>query len=219
MIKNIDEYLLKLKKELSDCVFDIIQQALSDSEKHLREAFSRACKNHPNRAESDVLWEVIEEYGTPNEIALNYKENEAPEVAGISKVRILIGQAVTCCIIFTNDISNTSNIIVDIKLNKQDMHIMNYAIGRNSERQVNNHHALPPNITKISDVLEGNRLTEQEMRILEFLVEGKSNKQIAEELFVSDQTVKVHIRHIFEKMNVSSRTQAVAKALRQNLIQ
>ncbi len=64
MIKSIDEYLLRLKKELSGCDPAMIQNALSDSEEHLREALRSVHDLHPDRSESDILQEVIENYGS-----------------------------------------------------------------------------------------------------------------------------------------------------------
>ncbi len=52
-------------------------------------------------------------------------------------------------------------------------------------------------------------LTPKQLRVLRCLKEGKMNKQIAEELFVTEATVKAHISAIFKKFNVNSRTQVV----------
>ncbi len=61
-------------------------------------------------------------------------------------------------------------------------------------------------------------LTKRELEILHMLVEGKDNFNIAEELFISIQTVRNHIRHIYEKLQVHSKTQAVVKAIREGLV-
>ena len=58
----------------------------------------------------------------------------------------------------------------------------------------------------------------RELQVLELVGEGKSNKEIAARLAISDETVKTHLRHLFEKLGVSDRAQAVAIALRQQLI-
>jgi DNA-binding NarL/FixJ family response regulator len=61
-------------------------------------------------------------------------------------------------------------------------------------------------------------LTKREIEILSNLVEGLDNQQIADKLFISIQTVRNHIRHIYEKLQVHSKSQAVVKALRESLI-
>jgi DNA-binding NarL/FixJ family response regulator len=61
-------------------------------------------------------------------------------------------------------------------------------------------------------------LTEREKEILQLLIEGCNNEEIAGKLFISIQTVRNHIRHIYEKLHVHSRSQAVVKAIKENLI-
>lgn len=61
-------------------------------------------------------------------------------------------------------------------------------------------------------------LTGQEVRVLERLAEGQSNKEIARTLGLSPNTVKTHISHLFEKLEVSRRTQAIGKARELQLI-
>ena len=60
-------------------------------------------------------------------------------------------------------------------------------------------------------------LTPAEIRILKQVISGKTNKEIAEELFLSPWTVKTHIRNIYKKMQVSSRAAAVRLALGRDL--
>jgi DNA-binding NarL/FixJ family response regulator len=66
---------------------------------------------------------------------------------------------------------------------------------------------------------ERSNLTLREIQILEFLTEGKSNKEIANFLSISDETVKTHLKRLYEKLGAADRAQAVAIALRQNLIE
>ena len=61
-------------------------------------------------------------------------------------------------------------------------------------------------------------LTEREQEVLGKLVEGKTNKQIGEELFISANTVAYHVKGIYEKLHVHSRAEAVAKAMRRGKI-
>jgi DNA-binding NarL/FixJ family response regulator len=61
-------------------------------------------------------------------------------------------------------------------------------------------------------------LTERERDVLRLLTEGKSNKEIASELFIGDRTVKSHLSAIFQKLNVEDRTQAALYAVRHGLV-
>lgn len=61
-------------------------------------------------------------------------------------------------------------------------------------------------------------LTLREQEILQLLVDGLENQTIANKLFISIQTVRNHIRHIYDKLKVHSKSQAVVKAIREGLV-
>ncbi|MBU7218427.1 response regulator transcription factor [Staphylococcus gallinarum] len=63
-----------------------------------------------------------------------------------------------------------------------------------------------------------NKLSNRESEVLKEMVKGKTNKEIAETLFVSEKTVKTHVSHIFSKLEVGDRTQAAIYAMQNNLI-
>lgn len=60
-------------------------------------------------------------------------------------------------------------------------------------------------------------LTEREVEILQHLAQGKSNQQIADDLFLSERTVRTHITNILGKLGLANRTQAVLYALREGI--
>jgi NarL family two-component system response regulator LiaR len=64
----------------------------------------------------------------------------------------------------------------------------------------------------------GHDLTDREMDVLALMIEGLNNTEIAEKLFVSPSTIKSHVSHILAKLDVSSRTEAVAVAVRHHLV-
>lgn len=57
------------------------------------------------------------------------------------------------------------------------------------------------------------------MEVLNYLLAGNCNQDIAEQLFIAVETVKVYIRHILEKLGAADRTHAVAIGLRRGIIQ
>ena len=61
-------------------------------------------------------------------------------------------------------------------------------------------------------------LTPREREILQLLADGMSNADVAEKLYISQETVKSHVRHILAKLEADTRTQAVAIALREAMI-
>lgn len=65
---------------------------------------------------------------------------------------------------------------------------------------------------------QANLLSERELEVLGCLVDGLTTQQISSRLFISENTVKTHVRHIFEKLEVSNRAKAVGKALQMGII-
>jgi DNA-binding CsgD family transcriptional regulator len=61
-------------------------------------------------------------------------------------------------------------------------------------------------------------LTVREREILQLLADGMSNADVAARLFISQETVKSHVRHILAKLEADTRTHAVAIALRESII-
>lgn len=62
-------------------------------------------------------------------------------------------------------------------------------------------------------------LTEREVEVLREVADGNRNREIAARLFISEETVKVHVKHIMEKLGAADRTQAVAIGVRRGIIQ
>jgi DNA-binding NarL/FixJ family response regulator len=62
-------------------------------------------------------------------------------------------------------------------------------------------------------------LTGREIEVLQQVAGGNRNRDIADKLFITEETVKVHIKHIMEKLGASDRTQAVAIGVRRGIIQ
>ena len=72
---------------------------------------------------------------------------------------------------------------------------------------------------KLADRVSGETLSDREIDVLKLMALGRSNKEIGSALFISEGTVKSHVKSIFAKLNVISRTEAVANATRRGLIQ
>jgi DNA-binding NarL/FixJ family response regulator len=72
---------------------------------------------------------------------------------------------------------------------------------------------------QIAEHIADERLTEREVDVLQHVAGGNRNKDIAQQLSISEETVKVHLKHIMEKLGASDRTAAVAIAVRRGIIQ
>ena len=78
---------------------------------------------------------------------------------------------------------------------------------------------VPPAIAaKLIERLPGEELTPRELEVLRLLAEGKPNKLVGAALSISEVTVKSHVQSIFKKLNVLSRTEAIAVATRKGLL-
>ena len=74
------------------------------------------------------------------------------------------------------------------------------------------------NIMMMAPQSEKFNLTEREKEILQRLIESRSLRSIAESLFISLETVRTHVKHIYKKLHVANRTEAVMKAIQQGLV-
>ena len=76
----------------------------------------------------------------------------------------------------------------------------------------------PAAAAKLAEGVTHVQLTPRELATLRLMADGKANKEIASELGISDRTVKTHIGHLFEKLGVTSRTEAIKVATRRGLV-
>jgi DNA-binding NarL/FixJ family response regulator len=77
----------------------------------------------------------------------------------------------------------------------------------------------PPLLERLAAGVSEETLTGRELDVLTLLARGKSNKEIGANLYISETTVKAHLRSIFAKLDVLSRTEAIAAASRRGLVQ
>jgi len=76
----------------------------------------------------------------------------------------------------------------------------------------------PAAAAKLAEGVTRVQLTPREMATLRLMADGKANKEIASELSISERTVKTHLGHLFEKLGVTSRTEAIKVATRRGLV-
>jgi DNA-binding NarL/FixJ family response regulator len=79
--------------------------------------------------------------------------------------------------------------------------------------------AIPPEIAaQLANHMSDETLSAREIEVLQQVAEGNRNRDIADRLFISEGTVKVHIQHIMDKLGASDRTQAITIAVRRGII-
>ena len=79
--------------------------------------------------------------------------------------------------------------------------------------------SVPPELAaKVAEYLGEDALSDREVEVLRHVAEGDRNRDIAKRLFIAEETVKVHLRHIMEKLGAIDRTHSVAIAARRGII-
>jgi len=79
-------------------------------------------------------------------------------------------------------------------------------------------YVVPAVAAKLAERVTRIQLTPRELSTLRLMADGKANKEIAADLGISERTVKTHLGHLFEKLGVTSRTEAVKVATRRGLV-
>ncbi|MCE5091125.1 DNA-binding response regulator [Staphylococcus devriesei] len=88
---------------------------------------------------------------------------------------------------------------------------------------LNNKQVIHPEAQSVMDTMSqkphyNHKLSKRELDVLSEMVKGKTNKEIANTLYVSEKTIKTHVSHIFNKLEVTDRTQAAIYAIENKLI-
>jgi DNA-binding NarL/FixJ family response regulator len=79
---------------------------------------------------------------------------------------------------------------------------------------------VPPEVAaQLAEHMGSESLSHREIEVLRQVAEGNRNRDIAEKLFISEETVKVHVKHIMDKLGANDRTQAISIAVRRGIIQ
>jgi two-component system NarL family response regulator len=78
---------------------------------------------------------------------------------------------------------------------------------------------LPPSIaSKLAQSMSHPELSERELQVLQYMANGRSNKEIGQVLYISENTVKAHVKSILSKLDAMGRTEAIAIAIKRGLI-
>ena len=79
---------------------------------------------------------------------------------------------------------------------------------------------VPPDVAcRLAEHFAQDMLTAREIEILQLVATGSRNRDIADGLSISEDTVKVHVKHVMEKLGANDRTEAVVIGLRRGIIQ
>lgn len=192
--------LIGLMKTRADLV-DVVGEAANGCE-----AFRMVERLHPDLVLMDILMPDVDGLQATSCILKKYPDTAVVMLTS-SEEDLHLYQAIQCgavgYLLKNLDADELFNLIRGIESGDA---VMTQAMGARLLRLV----AQPPQ--RSSQALEG-LLTEREIDVLRLVSHGASNSKIAEELFISVNTVKVHLKNILEKLDLENRTQAAAYAI------
>jgi two-component system, NarL family, response regulator LiaR len=152
-----------------------------------------------------------------------------PQSDGVEATRMITGLAPSTRVIVLTSFSEDDKVFASIKAGAQG-YLMKDVLPGELVRAIRTVHRgeaqLDPEIarklmqefTNPQPTTPKHDLTERELEVLRLIAQGKSNKDISEELVLSEKTVKTHVSNILQKLHLSDRTQAAVYALRQKIV-
>lgn len=151
-----------------------------------------------------------------------------PEMSGIETLAIMRKASLACSVLMLTISQHEEDLIGAIQAGASGYLLKNAepeTLRQTIKQVVAGKSVLAPEITeqvfrlvRSGQLGSSNLLTDREVEVLRFLSRGLTTAQTGAEMFISENTVKTHVRHILEKLGVSNRAEAVARATQLNLI-
>jgi two-component system, NarL family, nitrate/nitrite response regulator NarL len=151
-----------------------------------------------------------------------------PEMSGIQTLTVLRKQGFTVPVLMLTISQHEEDLVGAIRAGANGYLLKNAepeALRQTIKQVVEGKAVLAPEVTEqVFRLVRSGQfdavslLTEREIEVLGFLARGLTTAQTGSEMFISENTVKTHVRHILEKLEVSNRAEAVAKATQLGLI-
>jgi NarL family two-component system response regulator LiaR len=152
-----------------------------------------------------------------------------PQADGVEATRAITGLSPSTRVIVLTSFSEDEKVFASIKAGAQG-YLMKDVLPSELVRAIRTVHRgdaqLDPEIarklmqefTNPQPTTPKHDLTERELEVLRLIAQGKSNKDISDDLVLSEKTVKTHVSNILQKLHLSDRTQAAVYALRQKIV-
>jgi DNA-binding NarL/FixJ family response regulator len=191
----------------------------------LREGIATIINNQPDMV-------LVSQASSGNEAILRYREHRPdvtlmdlrlPDLSGIDALIAIRAEFVDARVVMLTTFEGDVEIQRALEAGARGYLLKTMPPGELADaiRQV---HAgkkrVPPELAaQLAEHMSDEDLTAREIEVLRQVVEGNRNRDIADLLFISEETVKVHLKHIMDKLGARDRTQAIAIALRRGIIQ
>jgi two-component system, NarL family, response regulator len=147
---------------------------------------------------------------------------QMPELDGVAAIAKIRARHPDACILVLTTFDTDDDIERALRAGARGYLLKDAAVDElaNAIREVHagRTRVAPAIAAKLADRMTQVQLTMRELNVLRLLANGKTNKEIGAELSIAESTVKVHLTHLFEKLGVSNRTEAIAAASRRGLV-
>ena len=191
----------------------------------LREGIAMLIENQPDMqlvAEAATGREAIEQF-RQHQPDVTLMDLRLPDISGIDALIAIRTESPDACVVMLTTFEGDVEIQRALEAGARG-YLLKTTPAKELVEVIRQTHAgkkrIPAEVAaQLAEHMGEEALTAREVEVLRHLAEGNRNKDIGERLFISEETVKVHIKHIMEKLGANDRTQAVAIAVRRGIIQ
>jgi two-component system NarL family response regulator len=146
-----------------------------------------------------------------------------PDIHGVEAIKVILSEFPAARIVILSSYEGDADIRAGLKAGAK-AYLLKGMESKELLEEIRSIHAgkkriHPAVAAKLGEFLTEDNLTPREIEVLRLVADGNSNKEIAQRLFISDDTVKMHVRNILSKLGANDRTQAVTTALRRGIVQ
>jgi DNA-binding NarL/FixJ family response regulator len=201
-----------------------IRIVIADDQHLVRQGFRSMLERLPSMevvAEASTGKEAIEQYAQ-NQPDILLLDLRFPDVCGVAVIRAIREQFLIAHIIVLTTYDGDEEIYQSLQAGAKAYLLKDVTLETLVECIEKVHQGQtcvpPPVAAKLAERTASPELTERELDVLRRIVVGRSNKEIAADLRITEGTVKTHVNHILDKLGVHDRTQAVTTATKRGIV-
>src|SRR3982750_1391805 len=201
-----------------------IRIVIADDQHLVRQGFRSMLERLPSMevvAEASTGKEAIEQYAQhqPDILLLDLR---FPDVCGVEAIRAIREQFLIARIIVLTTYDGDEDIYQSLSAGAKAYLLKDVTLEELVdciEKVHRGETCVPPHVAaKLAERTASPELTDRELEVLRRIVAGRSNKEIAADLNITEGTVKTHVNHVLAKLGVQDRTQAATTALKRGLV-
>ena len=201
-----------------------IRIVIADDHHLVRQGFRAMLERLPSMevvAEASTGQEAIEQYARhrPDILLLDLR---LPDMCGVHVIRAVREQFLIARIIVLTTYDGDDEIYQSLQAGAKAYLLKDVTLEELADCIEKVHRGQtcvpPPVAAKLAERTASPELTERELEVLRRMVAGRSNKEIAADLGITEGTVKTHVNHVLDKLGVHDRTQAVVTALKRGIV-